>query len=118
MELNAMEPIMAFNIFFSMDIMTNAIETLIRTCITGNIEWILSTILFIAQSEGITTNEVKLLNNVKNSIGIVTVFNPFIRYDNACRFVNILLDSTQSLFFFTELPKLHLKLEALFTIWC
>jgi aspartate ammonia-lyase len=68
MELNAMEPLMAFLIFQSVDMISSAIATLIRNCIIG-----------------ITPNVEKCTWYVMNSTGIVTALNPYIGYDNAAR---------------------------------
>jgi len=67
LELNAMEPIIAFNLFQSFDTMTKGTRTFIDNCITG-----------------ITANE-KICNEmVEKSLGIVTALNPHIGYENSC----------------------------------
>jgi aspartate ammonia-lyase len=66
LELNAMEPVIAFSLFTSLDIMTNAINTLNEKCIRG-----------------ITANKKVCEDNVMNSIGIVTALNPYIGYGDA-----------------------------------
>ncbi len=81
MELNAMEPLMGFLIFMSMDMMRNAIDTLIRNCING-----------------IVANEERLKNYVMNSTGIVTALNPFIGYENAARIAKLSLKSGDSVY--------------------
>lgn len=68
MELNAFEPLMAFNILQSMEMLTKAFQTLTRNCVTG-----------------ITANEDRCHSLVVNSIGIVTALNPHIGYTNASR---------------------------------
>lgn len=94
MELNAMEPLMGFNLFFGIEIMANAINTLTRQCVVG-----------------ITANEEKLLSNVKNSIGIVTALNPYIGYGNACRVAKIALKTGGSVYDLVLQEKLLTKAE-------
>ncbi|MGH4038254.1 MAG: aspartate ammonia-lyase [Sphaerochaeta sp.] len=72
LELNAMEPIIAFKMFSSIKHMKNAINTLRINCI-----------------DGITANKERCRSLVTNSIGIITVLNPVLGYENcskiACR---------------------------------
>jgi len=67
LELNVMEPVIAFNLFQSFDIMTNVIEVFRKKCI-----------------EGITANEDICRSMVEKSIGVVTALNPHIGYENSC----------------------------------
>lgn len=67
MELNAMEPVMSFNLFQSFTIMTNAIKTFVDNCI-----------------KGITANEDICKSMVEKSFGTVTALNPHIGYENSC----------------------------------
>jgi aspartate ammonia-lyase len=67
LELNVMEPVLAFNLFLSFDIMTNAIQVFRTKCI-----------------EGITANEEICRAMVERSIGVVTALNPHIGYENSC----------------------------------
>jgi aspartate ammonia-lyase len=64
LQLNVMEPIIAFAMFTSIDYLTNAVETLVDKCIIG-----------------ITANEEHMKNQVMNSIGIVTQLNPILGYE-------------------------------------
>ncbi|MEL7563625.1 MAG: aspartate ammonia-lyase [Dehalobacterium sp.] len=67
LELNVMEPVIAFNLFQSFDMMTNVIEVFRKKCI-----------------EGITANEDICRSMVEKSIGVVTALNPHIGYENSC----------------------------------
>ncbi|MEA9415830.1 aspartate ammonia-lyase [Flavobacterium sp. PL02] len=64
LQLNVMEPVIAFAMFTSLDYLGNAIETLVDKCIVG-----------------ITANTDHCFNMVMNSIGIVTQLNPILGYE-------------------------------------
>jgi aspartate ammonia-lyase len=66
LELNVMEPVIAFSLFNALDYMTNAVLTLNERCI-----------------KGITANEKVCFDNVMNSVGIVTALNPYVGYETA-----------------------------------
>ncbi|GAB1449364.1 aspartate ammonia-lyase [Bacteroidota bacterium] len=66
LQLNVMEPVIAFSMFTSLEYLGNAIETLIDKCITG-----------------ITANEDRAREMVMNSIGIVTQLNPILGYEES-----------------------------------
>ena len=66
MELNAFEPITFYCLFNSMEILTNAIHTLIVNCING-----------------ITANKEHCEDLVHNSVGIITTLVPHIGYQHA-----------------------------------
>ncbi|BBM00004.1 aspartate ammonia-lyase [Microbulbifer sp. GL-2] len=68
LQLNVMEPVIAFNLLQSMRLMTQAMDTLAQRCVNG-----------------ITANEEHCLQMVENSIGLITAVNPFIGYENATR---------------------------------
>jgi aspartate ammonia-lyase len=68
LQLNVMEPVIAFNILQSMKMLSKAITTLTRRCIRG-----------------ITANEDQCRLYVEKSIGIVTALNPYIGYENSTR---------------------------------
>ncbi|WP_444914360.1 aspartate ammonia-lyase [Microbulbifer sp. TRSA007] len=68
LQLNVMEPVIAFNLLQSMRLMTQAMTTLADRCVSG-----------------ITANEEHCLQLVENSIGLITAVNPFIGYENATR---------------------------------
>jgi len=67
LELNVMEPVLAFNLMQSFDIMTNVQNTFVERCV-----------------EGITANEERCREYVEKSIGIVTALNPHIGYEKTC----------------------------------
>lgn len=66
LELNVMEPVIAYNLFQSIQLLDRACLTLAEKCIVG-----------------ITANREHCLQMVTNSIGIVTALNPCIGYENA-----------------------------------
>jgi aspartate ammonia-lyase len=66
LELNAMEPVIAYNLFTSLDMLGRACRTLVKRCILG-----------------ITANREHCRQLVENSIGLVTALNPLIGYDKA-----------------------------------
>ena len=63
LELNVMEPVIAYTLFESIHLLENGLDTLRRFCI-----------------DGITANEERCRQLVENSIGIVTMLNPVIGY--------------------------------------
>lgn len=68
LQLNVMEPVIAFNILQSIQMLSKAVTTLTRRCI-----------------QGITANEDQCRHYVDCSIGIVTALNPYIGYENSTR---------------------------------
>lgn len=66
LQLNVMEPIIAYALFNSLTHLRNACTTYASRCVSG-----------------ITANREHLRRMVENSIGIVTALNPYIGYDNA-----------------------------------
>lgn len=81
MELNAMEPVMAQCCFESVDLLINAFDTLRKFCI-----------------EGITANEQRCRNEVRESIGIVTALNPYIGYDHSTNIAKKALETGRSVY--------------------
>ena len=79
LQLNVMEPVIAFNVSQSLKLQTRAIQSLTQKCITG-----------------ITANNEHCHNTVINSIGIVTALNPFIGYENATRIAKQALENNDS----------------------
>jgi aspartate ammonia-lyase len=79
LQLNAMEPVIAFNIFQSLKMLTQAINTLTRRCI-----------------QGITANRERCRFLVENSIGLVTALNPYIGYENATLIAKKALETNRS----------------------
>ena len=66
LQLNVMEPIIAYALFNSLTHLRNACTTYASRCVSG-----------------ITANREHLRRMVENSIGIVTALNPYIGYDHA-----------------------------------
>ncbi|CBG39629.1 aspartate ammonia-lyase [Helicobacter mustelae] len=66
LQLNVFEPLIAYNIFESIIMLSRAMETLATKCI-----------------DGITANEEICKNFVLGSVGIVTALNPYIGYENS-----------------------------------
>jgi len=66
LQLNVFEPIIAYNLFSSIKMMSNAIATLRTRCIND-----------------ISANEEVCRNMVQNSIGIVTALNPHLGYEKS-----------------------------------
>ncbi|WP_192820417.1 aspartate ammonia-lyase [Rufibacter sp. LB8] len=64
LQLNVMEPVIAFSLFTSLQYMTNAVNTLREKCV-----------------DGITANVEICRTMVMNSIGIVTALNPILGYE-------------------------------------
>jgi len=67
LELNVMEPVLAFNLMQTFDIVTNAQNMFVERCI-----------------KRITANEERCREFVEKSIGIVTALIPHIGYEKAC----------------------------------
>ncbi|HQP34656.1 MAG TPA: aspartate ammonia-lyase [Polyangiaceae bacterium] len=76
LQLNVMEPILAFNTFQSIDILTAAVLTLTSRCIVG-----------------ITANAQRCRDMVEHSIGIVTAVVPALGYDKTSEVARIALDT-------------------------
>ncbi|MBH8579066.1 aspartate ammonia-lyase [Bisbaumannia pacifica] len=68
LQLNVMEPLIAYKIFDSIRLLTRAMDMLREHCVVG-----------------ITANEQRCRELVENSIGLVTALNPYIGYENATR---------------------------------
>lgn len=66
LELNVMEPVMAYAMFDSINLMANGMDTLRTLCV-----------------DGITVNVDRCRQMVLNSIGLVTALNPYIGYVNS-----------------------------------
>lgn len=76
LQLNVMEPLIAFKIFDSIRLLQRAMDMLREHCIVG-----------------ITANEARCRELVEHSIGLVTALNPYIGYENATRIARIALES-------------------------
>jgi aspartate ammonia-lyase len=66
LQLNVFEPVIGFNLFQSVDMLTRGAVVLRERCVLG-----------------ITANRERLLEMVQNSIGLVTALVPFIGYERA-----------------------------------
>lgn len=66
LELNVFEPVIFFNLFQTLEILRNGVETLINNCL-----------------KGITANELRCEELVDRSVGTITALNPHIGYKNA-----------------------------------
>jgi len=76
LQLNVMEPLIAYKIFDSIGLLSRAMDMLRSLCI-----------------EGITANEAHCRELVENSIGLVTALNPWIGYENATRIAKLALET-------------------------
>ena len=68
LELNVMEPVIAYTLFESVHLLENGLDTLLTLCI-----------------DGIVANEERCRQLVQNSIGIVTMLNPIIGYKTSTK---------------------------------
>ena len=68
LELNVMEPVIAYTLFESVHLLENGLDTLRTLCI-----------------DGIVANEERCRQLVQNSIGIVTMLNPIIGYKTSTK---------------------------------
>jgi len=81
LELNVMEPVIAFNLFTSLDMLGRACRTLTERCIMG-----------------ITANRDECRRMVENSIGLVTALNPLIGYEKSTQVADEALKSGRSVY--------------------
>lgn len=79
LQLNVMEPVIAFNIFQSHKMLTQAMTTLTHRCIRG-----------------ITANREHCRYMAEHSIGIVTALNPHIGYEDSTRIAKMALETDRS----------------------
>lgn len=79
LELNAFEPIIFFNLFESLDTLTNGLDTFTKNCISG-----------------IKANEERCKEMVDNSIGIITALCPYIGYKDSANIAKEALASGKS----------------------
>ena len=68
LQLNVMEPLIAYKLFDSIRLLHRAMEMLREHCI-----------------DGITANEARCRELVESSIGLITALNPYIGYENSTR---------------------------------
>jgi aspartate ammonia-lyase len=81
LELNAFEPVIAFNLFRSMDMLGRACRTLSTRCV-----------------DGITANAEHCRRTVENSIGLVTALNPVLGYERSTEIAGEALRSGRSVY--------------------
>ena len=81
LELNVMEPIIAQSIFESIEMLKNGMVTLTHRCI-----------------KGITANEKRMRDMVRNSIGIVTALNPVLGYETCSELAKEALESDRGVY--------------------
>ena len=76
LQLNVMEPLIAYKMFDSIRLLQRAMDMLREHCVVG-----------------ITANAEHCRAQVEHSIGLVTALNPYIGYENATRIAKLALDS-------------------------
>ncbi len=81
LELNVMEPVIAYNLFSSLDLLGRACRTLAERCMAG-----------------ITANREVCRRMVENSIGLVTALNPYIGYEKSHEVADEALRSGRSVY--------------------
>jgi aspartate ammonia-lyase len=81
LELNVMEPVIAYNLFQSIHILGRACAVLGDKCVLG-----------------ITANEERCRQLVENSIGIITALNPLIGYENSSAVAKEALEGGRSVY--------------------
>jgi aspartate ammonia-lyase len=81
LELNAMEPVIAYCLFSSLDMLGRACRTLAERCISG-----------------ITANREHCRRMVENSIGLVTALNPYIGYEKSAEIAKEALATGRSVY--------------------
>ncbi|MBX4260037.1 aspartate ammonia-lyase [Clostridium estertheticum] len=79
LELNAFEPVIFYNLFQSIETLTNGVNTLVVNCISG-----------------ITANRERCKELVENSIGIITAICPHIGYKKAAGIAKAALNTKKS----------------------
>jgi len=81
LELNVMEPVIAYSLFTSLDMLGRACRTLSEHCI-----------------KGITANREVCRRMVENSIGLVTALNPLLGYEKCTEISGIALTTGRSVY--------------------
>ncbi|HBX38240.1 MAG TPA: aspartate ammonia-lyase [Pseudohongiella sp.] len=76
LQLNVMEPLIAYKILENMRLLRRAMDMLRERCVVG-----------------ITANVERCRELVNNSIGLITALNPYIGYENATRIAALALES-------------------------
>ena len=80
LELNVMMPVMAYNLLFALEILTNSLKQLRKLCI-----------------DGISANEETCRNYMENSLGLMTVLNSHIGYEKAALLAKKALNSNKTI---------------------
>lgn len=81
LELNAMEPVIAYNLFRSIHMLRMACQVLAEKCV-----------------DGITANKERCRKMVQNSIGIVTALNPIIGYERSTALAKEAMKTDRSIY--------------------
>ncbi|MEW5869389.1 MAG: aspartate ammonia-lyase [Chloroflexota bacterium] len=81
LELNAFEPVIAFNLFRSMDMLGRACRTLAQRCV-----------------DGVTANRERCRWMVEHSIGLVTALNPLLGYERSTEIARLAQESGCSVY--------------------
>jgi aspartate ammonia-lyase len=81
LELNVMEPVIAYNLFTSLDMLGRACRTLAEHCI-----------------KGITANREVCRRMVENSIGLVTALNPLLGYEKSTEIASTAMATGRSVY--------------------
>lgn len=81
LELNVMEPVIAYNLFQSIEMLRRACRVLAEKCV-----------------DGITANREHCRKMVEQSIGVVTALNPFIGYQNSTLIAKEALQSGKAIY--------------------
>ncbi len=76
LQLNVMEPLIAWKMFDSIRLLRRAMDMLREHCVVD-----------------ISANEERCRSLMENSIGLITALNPYIGYDNATRIAKLALES-------------------------
>lgn len=80
LELNAFEPVLYYNLFESIETLTNGVKTFIENCVNG-----------------ITANEKRCKDLVENSVGIVTAICPHVGYKTSAKIAKIAIKTGESI---------------------
>ncbi|MDR0786592.1 MAG: aspartate ammonia-lyase [Gemmatimonadota bacterium] len=81
LQLNVFEPVIAYNLFQSIDMLVRGADTLREKCV-----------------DGITANESRIRDMVYNSIGLVTALSPFIGYARCTQVAKEALESGRGVY--------------------
>ncbi|TPE45010.1 aspartate ammonia-lyase [Pontibacter mangrovi] len=102
LQLNVMEPVIAYSLFNSLTFMENACYTLKNKCV-----------------DGITANEEICANMVMNSVGIITALNPILGYEESASIAKEALATGKSIHDITVTERRRItqeKWEEIFSI--